>query len=116
MNNSQLLTKSESIQVNEKEEKVNFKIPILSSGSLCVQKDQSSFTSVQPVCRAYHELNSPTSNMFKPVSSTPAPIDNLLVNDPENQASNLQTYSYQNTDWPLQQPVGFKRTTEFISE
>jgi hypothetical protein len=45
-----------------------------------------------------HKFYSPTSYLFKPVSSSPAPIDNLLVDDPENQAVNLQTYSYQDTD------------------
>ena len=62
-----------------------------------------------------NKFYSPTSNLFIPVSSPPAP-NNQLVDDPENQTGNLPTYSYQGTDWPLQQPVGFKRTAQFTSE
>jgi len=40
--NQKLFTKSESVEVNEKEDKdkVNYNIPIISSESLCVQKDK----------------------------------------------------------------------------
>jgi hypothetical protein len=181
--NHKLLTTSESIEVNEKEDKVNYNIPIIPSESLFERKDQPSCTStssaghimVAVVSTAAHsyddntniiegkiklftdanlkpenlgiphtmksqyskelfdqsqsptpyysssiitrnKLNASTSNLFIPVNSPTAPIDNLLDDDPENRAGNLQTYSYQDTDWPLQQPVGFKRTAEFTSE
>ena len=63
-----------------------------------------------------NKLNSPTSNLFRPENSTTDLVQKLSSGEQEPRTGNLQTYSYQDTDWPLQQPTGFKRTAEFTSE